>query len=83
MAVMTVKSEEARNRFRDMLDTAVAGGETVIERHGKPTAVIVNYEQWQRWRQLWLAMIDQRIAEMDAGNYVPFEQVEAELRAAA
>lgn len=83
MTVMTIRSEEARNRFRDMLDTAVAGGETVIERHGKPTAVIINYDQWQRWRRMWLAMIDQRIAEMDAGNFVPFEEVEAELQATA
>lgn len=83
MAVMTIRSEEARNRFRDMLDTAVAGGETVIERHGKPTAVIINYDHWQRWRRMWLAMIDQRIAEMEAGDFVPFEEIEAELQAAA
>lgn len=83
MAIKTVTSEDVRLNLRDVLDDAVAGNEVVIERYRKPTAVVVNYDQWQRWRRMWLAMIDQRIAEMDAGNYVPFEEVEAELQAAA
>jgi antitoxin (DNA-binding transcriptional repressor) of toxin-antitoxin stability system len=83
MSVKTVRSEEARLNWRDTLDHAYQGGEVVIERYSKPAAVVVNYDQWQRWRRIWLDMIDQRIAEMDAGNYVPFEEVEAELQAAA
>lgn len=81
--VMTVKSEQARTRMRDILDTVSAGGEVVIERYDRPTAVVIGYAQWQRWRKQFLAMLDQRSAEMKAGDYVPFEEVEAELQAAA
>lgn len=81
MSVWTMKSEEARNSWRNMLDHAHTGGEVVIERYDKPMAVVVNYAQWQRWRRMWLAMIDQRLAEMEAGNFKTLEQVEAELQA--
>jgi prevent-host-death family protein len=47
MAIQVMKSDEARTRWRDVLDTATAGEtDIVIERHGKPTATIVNYEQY-------------------------------------
>jgi len=29
------------------MDTAQTGGETVIERYGRPTAVVVPFEDWQ------------------------------------
>ena len=46
--VTTMKSEEARAHFRDILDATVAGHEIVIERYNKPTAVVTSYDQWQR-----------------------------------
>lgn len=64
MAVLTMKSEEARNSWRDILDHTLTGGEAVIERHGKPTAVIVNYKQWQAWKSLLVRITRTRYAGM-------------------
>lgn len=47
MNTMTVKSDEARIRMRDILDEAVAGREVVIQRYDKPVAVVVPYELWK------------------------------------
>ena len=47
MTLMTVKSDEARIRMRDILDEAVAGREVVIQRYNKPVAVVVPYELWK------------------------------------
>ena len=47
MTMMTVKSDEARTRMRDILDEAVAGREVVIQRYEKPVAVVVPYELWK------------------------------------
>ncbi|MEZ4733259.1 MAG: type II toxin-antitoxin system prevent-host-death family antitoxin [Caldilineaceae bacterium] len=45
--MMTVKSDEARIRMRDILDETVAGHEVVIQRYDKPVAVVVPYELWK------------------------------------
>lgn len=47
MTVMTLDSRNARTKWRDIMDTAQTGGETVIERYGRPTAVVVPFEDWQ------------------------------------
>lgn len=49
MVTTTVKSGEARTRFRDLLDQVLSGkGDVVIERNGKNVAVMIpaaDYEQ--------------------------------------
>ncbi len=48
MTTKTFKSDEARLKLRDILDDVYRGDtEVVIERYNKPTAVVVNYDQWQ------------------------------------
>jgi prevent-host-death family protein len=47
MTVMTFRSEEARSKFRDVMEAVIAGKEVVIERYSRPTAVVVNYDQWR------------------------------------
>lgn len=47
MAILTLKSDEARIRMRDILDEAVAGREVLIQRYDKPVAVVVPYELWK------------------------------------
>ena len=44
----TLSADQARVNWRDTLDSAFKGDEIVIERYGKPLAVVVNYEDWQR-----------------------------------
>jgi hypothetical protein len=83
MTVLTMKGEEARNSWRDIIDTAFRGGQVVIQRYDKPVAVLVNYEawqEWQAWKQQRRAYLDKLSAEIDAGHYFTQEQVEQGLR---
>jgi prevent-host-death family protein len=73
MAVKTFKSDEARLKLRDILDDVFRGDtEVVIERYNKPTAVVINYEQWlalKRARQAELLAEAKRIAaRIDRGE---------------
>jgi antitoxin (DNA-binding transcriptional repressor) of toxin-antitoxin stability system len=81
MSAITVTSEQARVNWRDTIDTAYKGGEVVIERYGKPMVAVVNFDLWRRMRRQWVAMLEQRLAEMDAGEYVTQEELDAELKA--
>ena len=51
MTVKTVTSEDARIKMRDILDDVHGGDEVVIERYRRPAAVVVNYAQWQAWKE--------------------------------
>jgi PHD/YefM family antitoxin component YafN of YafNO toxin-antitoxin module len=68
MSTLTMRSEEARVRMRDILDQVIAGGEVVIERYRKPTAVVVNFDRWNQMQRQFLALLDQRRAEMRNGE---------------
>ena len=84
MIVKTVRSEEARTHLRDVMDEVTAGdAEIVIERHGKPMVAVISYKEYQRIqreRQNRLAKLAKARAEMQGGNYLTWEQVEAELK---
>ena len=47
---MTTKnygSELARSQLRTLIDDAMTGAaESIIERHGKPAAVVISYDRW-------------------------------------
>ena len=47
MPTTTIGSREARQKWRDLLDAAYTGTtDTVIERNGKPIAVLIPYEDY-------------------------------------
>ncbi len=46
MSTIKMSSDAARSKWREILDTAVAGNRVVIERYGKPVAVIVPYAEY-------------------------------------
>ena len=46
MAEIRMSSDEARSKWRELLDTAVAGNPIIIERYGKPVAVIMPYTNY-------------------------------------
>jgi len=81
MKVIEVAGEAARNRWGEMVDTALGGGEVIVKRHRRPVAVLVNYAAWQTWKKQRRAYLERLSAEVDAGNYFTQEQVEAEMRA--
>jgi prevent-host-death family protein len=48
-----MSSEKARTRWRDLLDMASKGNiDIVIERHGKATAAVISYEDYQAIRAI-------------------------------
>ena len=47
MNLITYGSEQARLNWRDMLDAALRGTKVIIERYGKPTVVMMSYEEYQ------------------------------------
>jgi prevent-host-death family protein len=80
IATLTMQSEEARSRFRDILDTTVAGGEVVIERHGKPTAVVISYRRWEQMKAEHLELLQRWADEADANDsWVSQEEVDTHL----
>lgn len=47
MTVQKLDSNQARTRWRDVLDTVAAGAsDIVIERYGKPVAVVIAYRDF-------------------------------------
>jgi len=53
MSTRTMSSEEARTRWRTLLDLASRKGvDVIIERHGEPTAVVIGYEDYLALRAL-------------------------------
>ena len=43
-----VQLRDAKASLSAVVDAAEAGEASVITRHGKPAAVVVGYEEWQR-----------------------------------
>lgn len=84
MPVKIVSSEEARTHLRDVMDEVTAGeAEVVIERHGKPTVAVISYKEYQRIqrdREKRRARLAKIRAEMEVGQYMTWEQVEAEMK---
>lgn len=48
MKTKTISSDQARAKWREMLDTAVTGDHVIIERYGKPVAVLLPYQDYVR-----------------------------------
>ena len=62
--------QEAKSRFSELIDQSLDHGPQVITRHGKATAVVVPYEQWQALqarglRDLKAVLLDQNGLRFD------------------
>lgn len=79
MTVTTMKSEEARQAWRDILDSVYPGDDAVVvERYNKPMAVLIGYDKWQEMlQQLRLAKAD---AALQQGEFVTDAELEAGLK---
>ena len=68
MIITVIGSKEARIRWRDLLDGADAGRDTVIERSGRRVAVLIPYEDYEAiLEELEDRRADRRATEAD-GN---------------
>lgn len=74
----TMSALEAKNRFGELLMDAQRGPVT-IEKHGKPVAVVLSQEDYERFYQAKLdilkAEIAKGVADVEAGRVVDSETV--------
>lgn len=69
----SISATEIKNRFGDYLGTVLKQHEPLlIERHGKPAAVLVDYEKWQ-------AMTEDCLSEKDVPWVHSLEKVIQEI----
>jgi prevent-host-death family protein len=86
MTVRTVDSNRARIHWREILDAARAGEDSVIEHYGKTTAVVLPFADWEALQE---ALDDLRAARRGQVAYEawqrdpslgrPWSEVKAEL----
>jgi prevent-host-death family protein len=86
MSVKTMKSDVARNQWRNVLDQVAAGDDVVIERYNKPVAAVIRYEEFlalqEELDELRAAQRAQTVLEAwrhDRSIARPWEEVRAEL----
>jgi prevent-host-death family protein len=87
MTVTVIASREARTQWRDMLDKVYSGAnDVVIERYGKPVAVLIPYEDFEALSEF---LEDLRLGRMaskayeewkkDPSTAVPYSEFREEL----
>lgn len=87
MTIKTIKSGEARMKWRDVLDQVFSGkGDVVIERSGRNVAVLIPAEDYEQIRE---TLEELRAVREAAASYDewkrnpsvarPFDEVDAEL----
>ncbi|MEM7126265.1 MAG: type II toxin-antitoxin system Phd/YefM family antitoxin [Chloroflexota bacterium] len=81
MTIQTMISTKAANNFGALIEFALKGGATIIERYSRPAAVIAGYDEWQRLKKAEIRELNRRSREMDEGNYVTGEEVDGVLGA--
>ena len=88
MTVQILDSGAARARWRDIMDSARAGQDTVIEHYNRPTAAVIPYadflalqEELEDLRAARRAALALAAWEQAPSSGTPLGQVEAELRA--
>lgn len=86
MQTLTMQSEEARLAWRTILDTAAGGGDVVIKRHNKPTAVLIGFDDYLTIIEELEEQRDARIAQAiyeewkaDPSTAIPWEEFKEEL----
>lgn len=81
MVTMRMSAKEARENFSDILGRAYYRGEpTIVEKQGKPMAVVISPEQYAQFQQQQKQKLFQTIDEIHERNrYVDPALIEAEV----
>jgi prevent-host-death family protein len=85
MLTKALSSEQARNQWQDVIDAAVAGENVIIERYGKPTAVVIPYQDFAAIEEIMEDLRDVREAQValeewrrDPTTARPWKEIKAE-----
>jgi len=86
MTTKVTSSDQARARWREVLDTAVSGDSIIIKRYGKPTAAVIPYQDFIELEERLEDLRDIREARIaleewrrDPSTARPWEEVKADL----
>jgi antitoxin (DNA-binding transcriptional repressor) of toxin-antitoxin stability system len=86
LATKTISSEKARTQWRDIIESAIAGNDIVIERYGKPIVAMISYEDFLELEEILEEMREAREAEIvldewqrDASTARPWDEVKSDL----
>ncbi len=86
MAAKVISSDQARAKWRDVIDAAVAGENVIIERYGKPAAAVIPYQDFLELEEMLEDLHDIREAQIaleewqrDPDSFQPWEDVKKEL----
>lgn len=76
--IETMSSDNARQKWGELITSAIRGDTTVIERYGKPLAVLVSHDRWQETqRQLRELRADE---SAHRGEFISDAELEAGLK---
>lgn len=87
MAIQLLDANQARSKWRDIMDAAQSGqADTVIERYGKPLAVVIPYQDYMALQEELedlrlgrLAQTEFEAWEKDPSTGRPWEEIKAEM----
>ncbi len=79
MNTVTLRSDDARLKWRDTVDTAFKGTPVIIERYSKPVAVLVSHEEWLALSAQHLALLNERSAAVKDGHFITWEDAKAQM----
>lgn len=84
--VKVLSSDEARTRWRDIMDVSLGGGDVVVERYGRPVVAVIPYEDYEALVDALDDLRDARVAaarvaewETDSAAARPYEEVRNEM----
>ncbi|MEM7130991.1 MAG: hypothetical protein AAF702_32010 [Chloroflexota bacterium] len=76
MTIQTMKSNQAHKAWGQLLENALKGIPTIIQRYSRNAAILVNYDEWKRMKEIEADRINTTIREMREGNYVSGEEID-------
>ena len=89
METTTISSDQARTKWREILDRTNSGGSIIIERYGKPAAAMIPYQDFVELAEIMEELQDIREAraalaewEQNPDSFIPWAETKAEMAAA-
>lgn len=85
MTLQTMISTEAANNFGALVEYAIKGGATIIQRYKRNAAVLIGHEEYQRFKALEAALLAES-REIEArndrdGTWIPGEEMDRRMAA--
>ncbi len=87
MAVQTMNANEARKRWRDVIDAVQTGQSVIVERFGKPVAAVISYEDYvaaletiEEERDIREAEAELEAYRRDPAGFRSLDDIESEMR---